>query len=187
MTQGTAFAFLGLSRGRALRLRYFRIFRHFFHTLPLCPLGLDFRGYLPPGGGLHGRDGSGAPTAFCGRRLPAVPGSWGRRPTRGRGIGAPQRPHFMTLRRRVAADDASLFSRARWGVGIIGIFHTSSTLPRFAFRRPLWRAFRSREGDCTGGTVPALLGALCAGACRDSEFVDFSLFARSLLGVHGGR
>lgn len=99
-------------------------------------------------------------------------------PSRGRVI-AIRKSRIFGAWRRAAADDASLFSRARWGVGIIGIFDTSSTLPRFAFRRPLWWAFRSREEDSMPGRAPALLGALCAGACRDSEFVDFSLFARS--------
>lgn len=75
-------------------------------------------------------------------------------------------------------------SRARWGVGIIGIFHTSSTLPRFAFRRSLWEPSRSREEDCTAGTVPALLGALRAGAgkagCKGCIFFFVrSEFARS--------
>lgn len=78
-------------------------------------------------------------------------------------------------------------SRARWNVGICDIFHTSSTLPRFAFRRSFWEPSRSREEDCTAGTVPALLGALRAGAGRAAEFADFSLFALCLLGVHGGR
>lgn len=76
-------------------------------------------------------------------------------------------------------------SRARWGSRICDIFHTSSTLPRFAFRRSLWEPSRSREEDCTAGTVPALLGALRAGAGKAGcKCCIFSLFARSSLGVH---
>lgn len=67
---------------RALGEPHLRHFPHFFHTSTLCLPAFPLGAFQEPGGGLHGRDGSGAPGGL----------------TRGRGKGGLQRLHFFFVR-----------------------------------------------------------------------------------------